>query len=136
MDYTFLMDIAAQARENAYAKYSGFKVGAALLSKSGKVFTGCNIENAAYGDTVCAERVAIFKAISEGEREFEAIAIAGGKDELNEICSPCGTCRQVMAEFCSENFKILLGRPSNFKVYKLSEILPLTFNKSNLGADL
>ena len=133
MDYALLMDKAALARKNAYARYSGFKVGAALLTKSGNVFTGCNIENAAYGDTVCAERVAIFKAISEGEREFEAIAIVGGKYELNEICSPCGTCRQVMAEFCSPDFKVLLGRPSDYKVYELRKILPLSFNP---GADL
>ena len=133
MDYVFLMEEAIRARENAYAKYSGFKVGVALLTESGKVFTGCNIENAAYGDTVCAERVAIFKAISEGEREFEAIAIVGGKDELSELCSPCGTCRQVMAEFCTPDFKILLGRPSDCKVYELRELLPLTFN---LGANL
>ena len=131
-DYSFLMEQAVQARENAYAPYSGFKVGAALLTMSGKVYSGCNIENAAFGASLCAERVAIFKAISEDENSFEAIAIVGGKDELNKLCSPCGTCRQVMAEFCSCDFKIVLGTPNDYKVYKLSDILPLSFSSENL----
>ena len=130
MDYSFLMKKAEEARANAYAPYSGFKVGAALIAKSGsvtKLYTGCNIENAAYGDTVCAERVAFFKAIEDGERNFDAIAIVGGKDELNKMCAPCGSCRQVMAEFCKPDFKIILGRPEEYEVYELADLLPMSF---------
>ena len=96
-----LMQAAVKARKMAYAPYSGFFVGAALLTKDGKVYTGCNIENASYTPTNCAERTAFFKAVSEGERAFEAIAVVGGKgEELSELCAPCGVCRQVMTEFC------------------------------------
>ncbi len=118
-----LMENAIEARENAYAPYSGFKVGAALLTKSGRIYRGCNIENGAYGDTVCAERTAFFKAISEGEREFEAIAVAGGKED----CFPCGSCRQVMSEFCKSDFKIVVGSPRDYKIYTLGELLPMGF---------
>ena len=128
-----LMKAAAKAREYSYSPYSGFKVGAALLAKSGKVFTGCNIENAAYSPTNCAERTAVFKAVSEGEREFLAIAIVGGKgEELSDFCAPCGVCRQVLAEFTDENFRILLGTPEKFSVYSMKEILPYSFGKNNL----
>lgn len=128
-----LMKAAAKAREYSYSPYSGFKVGAALLAKSGKVFTGCNIENAAYSPTNCAERTAVFKAVSEGEREFLAIAIVGGKgEELSDFCAPCGVCRQVLAEFTDENFRILLGTPEQFSVYSMKEILPYSFGKNNL----
>ena len=128
-----LMKAAAKAREYSYSPYSGFRVGAALLAKSGKVFTGCNIENAAYSPTNCAERTAVFKAVSEGEREFLAIAIVGGKgEELSEFCAPCGVCRQVLAEFTDENFRILLGTPEQFSVYSMKEILPYSFGKNNL----
>lgn len=128
-----LMKAAAKAREYSYSPYSGFRVGAALLAKSGKVFTGCNVENAAYSPTNCAERTAVFKAVSEGEREFLAIAIVGGKgEELSDFCAPCGVCRQVLAEFTDENFRILLGTPEKFSVYSMKEILPYSFGKNNL----
>ena len=128
-----LMKAAAKAREYSYSPYSGFRVGAALLTKSGKVFTGCNVENAAYSPTNCAERTAVFKAVSEGEREFLAIAIVGGKgEELSDFCAPCGVCRQVLAEFTDKNFRILLGTPEQFSVYSMKEILPYSFGKNNL----
>lgn len=128
-----MIETAMQARENAYAPYSKFKVGAALLAKNGKVYLGCNIENASYSATVCAERTAFFKAVSEGVKEFEAIAIVGGKEgELSTSCAPCGVCRQVMAEFCDEDFKVVLGTPQKYDVYALEQILPLAFSKTNL----
>ena len=128
-----LIKISVKAREMSYSPYSNFKVGAALLSKNGKIFTGCNVENAGYTPTNCAERTAIFKAISEGEREFSAIAIVGGKgDKLNDLCAPCGVCRQVISEFCGGDFKIILGTPDNIKVVTLSEILPYSFGKNDL----
>ena len=96
-----LMSLAVEARKQSYSPYSSFRVGAALLAKSGKVYLGCNIENAAYTPTNCAERTALFKAVSEGEREFTAIAIVGGRGEtIADFCAPCGVCRQVLAEFC------------------------------------
>ena len=125
-----LMELAVKARKNAYAPYSGFCVGAALLAKSGKAYTGCNIENAAYTPTNCAERTALFKAVSEGEREFTAIAIVGGKgDEPKEFCAPCGVCRQVMAEFCTSDFRIVLGEN---EALTLGELLPYGFNKEKI----
>jgi cytidine deaminase len=128
-----LMSLAAQAREKSYSPYSGFKVGAALLGKSGKVYLGCNVENAAYTPTNCAERTAVFKAVSEGEREFQAIAIVGGKgDEWAEFCAPCGVCRQVLAEFCDKDFRLILGNPNNIKTYTFEEILPFAFGKADL----
>ena len=128
-----LMRLAVKARENAYAPYSGFRVGAALLSKSGRVYPGCNVENAAYGPTNCAERTAVFRAVSEGEREFEAIAIVGGREkEPRALCAPCGVCRQVLAEFCDKDFRILLGTPDAIEVYTLSQLLPLSFGKADL----
>lgn len=128
-----LMQCALEARKNAYAPYSGFRVGAALLGKSGKIYMGCNVENAAYTPTNCAERTAVFKAVSEGEREFAAIAIVGGKGEkLADFCAPCGVCRQVLTEFCDGDFRVLLGTPEKFQEYKLSEILPLSFGKGDL----
>lgn len=128
MDGKALMKIAENARKNAYAPYSHFKVGAALYTKSGKVFTGINIENAAYSPTNCAERTAIFKAVSEGEREFVAIAVCGGKGENpDELCTPCGVCRQVLAEFCDGDFKVILGNVKNIREYTLSELLPHSF---------
>lgn len=133
INFRFLMEQAQKARENSYAPYSHFRVGAALLSKSGKIYLGCNIENAAYSATVCAERTAIFKAVSEGERDFEAIAIAGGREgETSELCAPCGVCRQVIAEFCPKDFKIILGNNNKFEVYTLDMLLPLTFTSENL----
>lgn len=128
-----LMQQAIQARKASYSPYSGFKVGAALLCKNGKVYTGCNIENAAYTPTNCAERTAFFKAVSEGEREFSAIAIVGGKGETPaEFCAPCGVCRQIMAEFCDGDFRILLGTIDNISVHTLEELLPHSFGKNDL----
>ncbi len=120
---------ALEAREISYAPYSRFRVGAALLAKDGQVFTGCNIENGAYSPSICAERVAFAKAVSEGCREFKAIAVAGGAGEVpDDYCPPCGVCRQVMAEFCGPDFLIILAKtPSDCKTYTLSEILPLAF---------
>ena len=124
-----LMRLANKARKNAYAPYSDFRVGAALLGADGKVYTGCNVENAAYSPTNCAERTAFFKAVSEGEREFSVIAIVGGHgDDLSSTCAPCGVCRQVMAEFCNADFRILLGTPESFRVCTLGDLLPLSFN--------
>lgn len=126
--YAELMQAAIEARENSYSPYSGFRVGAALLCRDGKVYTGCNIENSAYGPTNCAERTAVFKAVSEGEREFSAIAIAGGREEL-EICYPCGVCRQVMAEFCGPEFVILCGTGRDkYEIRTLGELLPEAFS--------
>ena len=124
--YKALMMAAAGARELAYAPYSNFCVGAALLARDGRISTGCNVENAAYSPTNCAERTAVFKAVSEGVREFAAIAVVGGKrGEISPLCAPCGVCRQVLAEFCPPDFPVLLGTPENFKGYTLREILPL-----------
>ena len=128
-----LLNKAYEAMQNSYSPYSGFKVGAALLSKSGKVYLGCNVENASYTPTNCAERTAFFKAISEGEREFEKIAIVGGMgDTLSNSCPPCGVCRQVIAEFCDGDFGIVLGTPENISEYKLSDILPMAFTPKSL----
>ncbi len=129
-----LMEFAAEAQKRAYAPYSRFQVGAALLTAEGKVYQGCNIENATYTPTICAERTAFFKAISEGERNFAKLAIAGGREgeALSDLCAPCGVCRQVMAEFCSPDFIIVLGTPEKYKEYKLSELLPEMFTKKDL----
>ena len=128
-----LMCLAVEARKRAYTPYSNFKVGAALLAKSGKVYLGCNIENAAYTPSNCAERTAIFKAVSEGEREFEKIAIVGGMAEtIAPFCAPCGVCRQVLAEFCDGDFPILLGTPDNITVCTLDGLLPYSFGKKDL----
>ena len=130
-----LASLAIEARAGSYSPYSGFAVGAALLSASGKVYTGANIENASYTPTVCAERVAFFKAISAGEREFCAIAIAGGKatDAPHEEVYPCGVCRQVMAEFCDGDFEIITATEGGYSVSTLSDLLPHSFNKENLS---
>lgn len=128
-----LMLRAVAARAHAYAPYSGFKVGAALLAKNGQVYTGCNVENAAYTPTNCAERTAIFKAVSEGVREFEKIAIVGGRyEDIADFCAPCGVCRQVLAEFCNPDFPILLGTPEKLQVITLAELLPHSFGKADL----
>ena len=125
-------ELAAKAldmRKMAYVPFSGHPVGAALLAKDGRVFTGCNLENSSYSPTICAERTAFVKAVSEGAREFEAIAIAGGFGEVPETyCAPCGVCRQVMVEFCVRDFKVILAKtPDDYKVYDLEEIMPLGF---------
>ena len=128
------METAVKAREFAYAPYSNYLVGAALLGASGKIYTGCNVENATYTPTNCAERTAFFKAISEGEREFKAIAIVAGKrgEKLSPTCTPCGVCRQVMVEFCDKDFKIVLGTPDDYKVYDLESLIPLSFTNDEL----
>lgn len=128
-----LLQIAVSAREKAYTPYSNFKVGAALLGKSGKVYTGANIENAAYTPTICAERVAFFTAVHAGEGEFSMIAIVGGKEgSAPDFCAPCGVCRQVMAEFCRDDFKIVLAKDGEPVCYSLKEILPERFGPKNL----
>lgn len=133
-----LIKEAYKAQRYSYSPYSGFQVGAALLGGSGKVYTGCNIENAAYSPTNCAERTAFFKAVSEGETEFEKIVIVGNRrgasDKERDYCAPCGVCRQVMAEFCNpEEFQVILARgEEDYKTYRLEELLPLGFSKENL----
>lgn len=128
---TELLAAAIEARKNAYVPYSHFAVGAALLTSEGKIYTGCNIENAAFGPTVCGERTAFFKAVSEGERSFAAVAIVGGPEggALRSFCPPCGTCRQVMSEFCSGDFELIFGScPEDLSVYTLDQILPYRFH--------
>ena len=118
-----LLKIAQEAREHAYAPYSGFKVGAALLDRSGRVFSGCNVENASFGLTVCAERVAVFKAISEGSSQFSRLLITGGED----IITPCGACRQVLAEFAPDLVVICASESGMMIQYELKELLPQSF---------
>ena len=124
-----LIEEAKKAMEKAYAPYSGFKVGAALLCADGTVYGGCNIENASFTPTICAERSAIFKAIYDGKREFTAIAVCGGKDGvITGQFPPCGVCRQVMREFCDDDFKIYLaGEKGSYESYTLAQILPVSF---------
>lgn len=132
-DYKRLMSLADDMRAFSHAPYSDFRVGAALVGKSGKIYTGCNIENAAFSPTICAERTAFAKAVSEGEKEFECIAIVGGRSgETSPKCAPCGVCRQVMSEFCGNDFKVILGTPDHFDVYTLKDLLPLTFTSKEL----
>lgn len=131
---SFIQELAGQAlqaRARAYVPYSHFAVGAALLAKNGTVFQGCNIENASFGVTNCAERTAIFKAVSEGIRDFTAIAVAGGREDAppTDYCPPCGVCRQVMAEFCGSDFKIcLIKSETEVRVVTLSDLLPMRFD--------
>jgi len=129
-----LAALAVKARESAYAPYSGFFVGAALLGKGGKVYTGVNIENAAFGPTNCAERTAFFRAVAEGERSFEAIAVAGWKDGgAPGFAWPCGVCRQVMMEFCApDSFRVLVTDGESVKSSLLGEILPYGFGPADL----
>ena len=123
-----LLNQALIAREAAYAPYSGYRVGAALLAEDGVVYSGCNVENASYSATICAERTAFSAAVAAGARKFKAIAIAGGKGlRADEKAAPCGICRQVMAEFCDGNFAIILGNESVLSCYKLEELLPFSF---------
>ena len=128
-----LYRLAKEAMKYSYSPYSDCKVGAALLTENGRVFTGTNIENAAFGPTVCAERVAVFKAVSEGERNFSKIAVVGGKNGIiNGIFAPCGVCRQVLREFCKDDFEILLGETEEaFRKATLKELLPLSFSSEN-----
>ncbi len=130
IDYKELVRNAYEAQKRSYCPYSHWAVGAALLTKSGKIYLGCNIENNTFTPTVCAERVALFKAVSEGERDFVAIAIVGNDVHAKigdaDVCPPCGVCRQVMAEFCPAEFEIVLGRSyDDYEVYTLKELLPV-----------
>ena len=139
IDENELVIRALEARKHAYVPYSHWAVGAALLTKEGKIYEGCNIENAAHTPTNCAERTAFFKAVSEGERNFSAIAIVGGPKGREELsyCSPCGVCRQVMMEFCDpKHFRIILARTKEeYRVYMLEELLPMGFGPENLESD-
>lgn len=134
MKHQQLIRLAMEARKKAYAPYSHFTVGATLLTKDGQIFTGCNVENASYGATNCAERTAIYKAVSEGYREFVKIVIVGGKadEEITEYAFPCGVCRQVMAEFCDpENMTVVVAKSeTDYVEKKLKELLPLSFGGS------
>ncbi len=130
-----LLDTAQKMLQFSYTPYSHFKVGAALLAKDGKIYTGCNIESASYTPTICAERTAFFKAVSEGCKSFEAIAIVGGPEgEIKDFCPPCGVCRQVMMEFCNpKTFKILLkNQNGEIKDMTLEQMLPLGFGPGDL----
>ncbi len=130
-----LSSLALKARESSYCPYSHFAVGAALLTQSGKIYTGANIENAAYTPTVCAERVAIFKAVSEGDSSLSAIAIAGGHagTPATSDTAPCGVCRQVMAEFARGELEIILAREDGYTVLTLDELMPYRFDGNNLS---
>lgn len=137
MEKEEMIELAVRQTANSYAPYSNFCVGAVLVGKTGKVYTGNNMENASYGGTICAERSAFCKAISEGEREFEAIAIVGGKQtadglEEAEECFPCGLCLQVMQEFCEADFKIFLHKKDEITEYTLKDLLPFGFEKTIL----
>lgn len=128
-----LASMAKEAMNYAYSPYSGYRVGAALLCKDGSVYTGCNIENAGYSSTNCAERTAFFKAVSEGKREFAAIAVCGGKDGVIEgLFPPCGVCRQVMREFCDDDFEIHLLTKDEIESYTLSQLLPVSFQPDTI----
>lgn len=132
MNNSELIKAALDARRFSYSPYSGFAVGAALLCKDGSLYTGCNIENSAFSPTNCAERTAFFKAVSEGKKEFEKIAVVGGdaEKEPSNYCSPCGVCRQVMKEFCKADFEIIFAINENdYKKMTLAEILPASFDK-------
>ena len=130
-----LVNLAIEAREHSYSPYSHFAVGAALLTKSGKIYQGCNIENVSFTPTICAERTAFFKAVFDGEREFEAIAIVGGPagKPVSDLCAPCGVCRQVMREFCKDDFKIYLSKgDGTYLEASLIEMLPFGFSERDL----
>jgi len=130
-----LIEEAFKIREKAYTPYSRFKVGAALLTAEGRIYSGCNIENAAYTPSNCAERTAFFKAVSEGERDFAAIAVVGGpEDGVKDFCAPCGVCRQVMAEFCDpENFTVIMAKSlDEYRTVRFSELFPYGFSPKDL----
>lgn len=124
-----LVELAIDAMHRAYAPYSGYKVGAALLCADGSVYQGCNIENASFTPTICAERTAIFKAISEDKRDFTAIAVCGGKDGvITGAFPPCGVCRQVMREFCRDDFTVYLVNADGYQTVTLAQLLPYSFS--------
>lgn len=123
-----LIQAALEAKKNSYSPYSGYSVGAAILTEDGRIFTGCNIENASYGATNCAERTALFSAVAAGYRKFTAIAIVGGKGEQADMPYPCGICRQVLSEFCDRDFKIIVAKNTDdFEEHTLGELLPYSF---------
>ena len=129
MNPTKLCELAKEAMTHAYAPYSGYKVGAALLCADGTVYQGCNIENASYSPTNCAERTAFFKAIYDGKRDFTAIAVCGGKDGIiTGKFPPCGVCRQVMREFCEQDFKVYMITPDGYEERTLADLLPDSFS--------
>lgn len=136
MDIKLLVEEALKARKFSYSPYSRFQVGAALLAKDGQIFTGCNIESASYTPSNCAERTAFFKAVSQGVREFEAIAVVGGPKEAKNLdyCTPCDVCRQVMMEFCDpKSFQVIVAKnPEEYQVFTLEEILPMGFGPKDL----
>lgn len=133
INYTELVQLAQLSRARAYAPYSKFKVGAYLIDTNDECFYGCNIENASYSATICAERTAFMQAVAVGARKFKAIAIVGGLgDEITDFCYPCGVCLQFMSEFCDENFEIVLYNGKEIKVHTLGELMPFRFNKENL----
>lgn len=125
-----LLELAREAMERAYVPYSGYKVGAALLAADGRVYQGCNIENASYSPTICAERTAFSKAVYDGVRDFTAIAVVGGKDgAITGFFPPCGVCRQVMREFCRDDFILYMGGPDGtYEARTLAEVLPFSFS--------
>lgn len=127
-----LMQLAETARERAYAPYSQFAVGAALLCSDGTVYLGCNIENAAFGAAMCAERVAIYQAVTGGKNSFVKMAVCGGGDHADAPCSPCGICRQVLQEFCKDDFRVILKNANKLVSYKMGELLPVSFQKNML----
>lgn len=123
-----LIELAKKAAENAYSPYSGFKVGAALLACDGTAFCGCNVENSSYSATICAERCAFFKAVSEGKREFAKIAVVGGRDgDYSKPCTPCGVCLQVMSELCDDDFTVLLCDGDSIVERDLCDLIPMPF---------
>ena len=131
-----LVALAREARGRAYVPYSGFSVGAALLCADGTVYQGCNIENAAFGPTICAERVAVFKAVFDGKRDFAGIAVAGGRagQEVTGLFPPCGVCRQVLREFCGLDFPLYLAKENGqFETHALGELLPISFSNADMG---
>lgn len=132
IEWSELIQAAEDVRKNAYAPYSRFTVGAALEAKSGRVYTGCNVENSSFGLTICAERSALFQAVAAGEREFLALVIAAGESSDGALCPPCGACRQVLAELCPADMPIALVAGPKRSIHLLGDLLPLTFGKAFL----
>lgn len=132
--YKKLIEEAIKMLDFSYVPYSNFHVGAALLTSEDEIYTGCNIENSSFGATNCAERTAIFKAVSEGKKSFKAIAIVGGPNgKIKDFCPPCGICRQVMTEFCSKDFPVILAKsPEEYIVKTLDELLSMSFTKEDM----
>jgi cytidine deaminase len=126
LDYKYLLEMAMNARENAYSPYSNYKVGATLITYNNKIFSGCNIENSSFSPTICAERLAIYKAVSENEKKFKAIAVIC---DSKDICKPCGVCLQVMNEFFDNSTQIILGNLKGlYEIFSINDLLPHPFN--------